>query len=217
LTGAEASRRSIEFGPNELDIADRVSPWTILFAQFKNVLIVILLVATALSAFLGHGVEAIAITVIVLFAVVLGFLQEYRAERAIEALREMAAPTATVLRDGEETEVAARELVPGDVVILRAGDRIPADARLVEAVNLQIQEAALTGESVPVEKHTAPLVSHELALGERPAAHRNAGLRDRARRGGRAGGAAGGGHDLAGPRRSTVGQTACTDAPPACS
>ena len=157
----------IEFGPNELEVAHRVSPWTILFEQFKNVLIVILLVATALSAFLGHGIEAIAITVIVLFAVVLGFLQEYRAERAIEALREMAAPTATVLRDGEETEVAARELVPGDVVILRAGNRIPADARLIEAVNLQIQEAALTGESVPVEKHTAPLVSHELALGDR--------------------------------------------------
>ena len=167
LTGVEASRRLIEFGPNELEVAHRVSPWTILFEQFKNVLIVILLMATALSAFLGHGIEAMVITVIVLFAVVLGFVQEYRAERAIEALREMAAPTATVLRDGEETEVAARELVPGDVVILRAGDRIPADARLIEAVNLQIEEAALTGESVPVEKHTAPLVGHELALGDR--------------------------------------------------
>lgn len=167
LTAAEATRRLIEFGPNELEVAHRISPWTILFEQFKNVLIGILLVATALSAYLGHGVEAIAITVIVLFAVVLGFLQEYRAERAIEALRQMAAPTATVLRDGEETEVAARELVPGDVVMLRAGNRIPADARLIEAVNLQIQEAALTGESVPVEKQIAPLVGLELALGDR--------------------------------------------------
>ena len=167
LTGVEASRRLIEFGPNELEAAHRISPWTILFQQFKNVLIVILLVATALSAFLGHGVEAIAITVIVLFAVVLGFVQEYRAERAIEALRKMGAPTATVLRDGEETEVAARELVPGDVVILRAGYRIPADARLIEAFNLQIQESVLTGESVPVEKHTASLVGAELALGDR--------------------------------------------------
>ncbi len=87
-------------------------------------LIVILLVATALSAVLGHGVEAIAIAVIVLFAVLLGFVQEYRAERAIEALRRMAAPTATVLRDGEEREVPARELVPGDVILLRAGDRV---------------------------------------------------------------------------------------------
>src|SRR3989304_1077326 len=135
LTGAEAARRLAEHGPNELQAAHRISPWTLLFEQFKNVLIVILLVATVLSAFLGHGVEAIAITVIVLFAVVLGFVQEYRAERAIEALRQMAAPTATVLRDGDEVEIPARELAPGDVILLRAGDRIPADARLIEAVN----------------------------------------------------------------------------------
>src|SRR5918998_5352375 len=92
LTAAEAARRLSEFGPNELLAVGRISPWTILLEQFKNVLIVILLCATALSAFLGHGVEAIAITVIVLFAVILGFIQEFRAERAIEALREMAAP-----------------------------------------------------------------------------------------------------------------------------
>jgi len=108
LTGAEAARRLTEYGPNELQVARRISPWAILFEQVRNVLIVILLAATALSAFLGHGVEAVAITVIVLFAVVLGFVQEYRAERAIEALRQMAAPTATVFRDGEETEVPAR-------------------------------------------------------------------------------------------------------------
>jgi Ca2+-transporting ATPase len=167
LTAVEASRRLIAFGPNQLQVAQRASAWTILFGQFKNVLVALLLVATGLSALLGHNVEAIAITVIVSFAVVLGFLQEYRAERAIQALREMAAPTAIVLRDGEEAEVAARELVPGDVVILQQGNRIPADARLIEAVNLQIQEAALTGESVPVAKHTAPLVNHELALGDR--------------------------------------------------
>ncbi|MDP2984604.1 MAG: cation-translocating P-type ATPase [Candidatus Latescibacter sp.] len=167
LTSAEATRRLAEHGPNELQAAHRISPWTLLFEQFKNVLIVILLVATALSAFLGHGIEAIAIAVIVLFAVLLGFVQEYRADRAIEALRQMAAPTATTLRDGEEVELPARELVPGDVVLLRAGDKIPADVRLIEAVNLQIEEAALTGESVPVEKRIAPLNNHELALGDR--------------------------------------------------
>lgn len=167
LTGGEAARRLAEHGPNELKAAHRISPWTILFEQFKNVLIVILLVATALSAFLGHGIEAIAITVIVLFAVLLGFVQEYRAERAIEALRQMAAPTATVLRDGKEVEIPARDLVPGDVVLLRAGNKIPADVRLIEAVNLQIEEAALTGESVPVEKHAAALANGELALGDR--------------------------------------------------
>ena len=167
LTSAEAARRLAEYGPNELQAAGRVSPWAVLLSQFKNVLIIILLVATALSAILGHGVEAIAITVIVLFAVLLGFVQEYRAERAIEALRRMAALTATVLHDGEEVEIPARDLVPGDVILLRAGDVVPADARLVEAVNLQIEEAALTGESVPVEKHIAPLANDQLALGDR--------------------------------------------------
>ncbi|HEU4597289.1 MAG TPA: cation-translocating P-type ATPase [Pyrinomonadaceae bacterium] len=167
LNAEEAARRLEEFGPNELQASGRVSPWAILLEQFKNVLIIILLCATALSAFLGHGVEAIAITVIVLFAVVLGFVQEYRAERAIEALREMAAPTATVIREGREREVPARELVPGDVVLLATGDKVPADVRLVEAVNLQAVEAALTGESAPVEKHTRPLVDEGLPTGDR--------------------------------------------------
>jgi len=167
LIGTEAARRLVKHGPNELQAAHRISPWEILFAQFKNVLILILLAATALSALLGHGVEAVAISVIVLFAVLLGFVQEYRAERAIEALRQMAAPTATVLRDGDEQEVPAREVVPGDVILLRAGDKVPADGRLLEAVNLQVEEAALTGESVPVEKHTAPLVNGGLAVGDR--------------------------------------------------
>jgi len=161
LTGVEAVQRLAEHGPNELQAAHRISPWALLFEQFKNVLIIILLVATALSAFLGHGTEAIAIAVIVLFAVLLGFVQEYRAERAIEALRQMAAPTATALRDGEEVELPARDLVPGDVTLLRAGDKIPADVRLIEAVNLQVEEAALTGESVPVEKHAAPIPGND--------------------------------------------------------
>lgn len=167
LTTVEATRRLTEYGPNELRAAHRVSPWTLLLAQFKNVLIIILLAATALSAVLGHGVEAIAITVIVLFAVVLGFVQEYRAERAIEALRQMAAPTATVRRDGEEVELPARDVVPGDVLILHAGNVVAADARVLEAINLQTQEAALTGESLPVDKHTAPLENPDLALGDR--------------------------------------------------
>jgi Ca2+-transporting ATPase len=167
LAQHEVERRLAQYGPNELKAARRISPWAILFEQFKNVLIIILLAATALSAALGHGIEAAAITVIVLFAVVLGFVQEYRAERAIEALREMAAPTATVIRDGEEAEVPARDLVSGDIVILRPGNRVPADARLIEAVNLQVSEAALTGESLPVEKLSAPITAPDLPLGDR--------------------------------------------------
>ena len=167
LSSAEAQRRLEEHGPNELQAAAHISPWHILFQQFKNILIIILLIATLLSAFLGHGIEAVAIAVIVLFAVLLGFVQEYRAEKAIEALRQMAAPTATVLRDGEEMELAARDIVPGDVTFLHAGDKIPADVRLLEAINLQVEEAALTGESVPVEKQVAAIAAADLALGDR--------------------------------------------------
>jgi Ca2+-transporting ATPase len=167
LSGDEARRRLNEYGPNELEAARRASPWRLLLDQFKNVLIVILLVATGLSAFLGEGVETIVIGVIVLFAVGLGFIQEYRAEKAIDALRKMAAPTATLLRDGEELEVPAQHLVPGDLVLLQAGDRVPADVRLIESINLQIEEAALTGESVAVEKHAGPIAGAGAALGDR--------------------------------------------------
>jgi Ca2+-transporting ATPase len=167
LSRAEAARRLDEYGPNELQAAGRITPLALLVEQFKNVLILILLFAAGLSAALGHGLEAAAIAVIVLFSVLLGFVQEYRAERAIEALRQLAAPTAAVIRDGEEIEVAARELVPGDVTVLRAGDRVPADARVLESVNLQVEEAALTGESAPVEKHAAALDESGLAVGDR--------------------------------------------------
>src|SRR5690606_37307836 len=141
LTADESRQRLQQNGPNELAAAKHVSPWRILFEQFQNILIIILLIATVLSVFVGHGVEAIAIAVIVLFAVVLGFVQEYRAERAIEALRQMAAPLATVLRDGREQQVAARELVPGDIILLSAGDKVPADARLLESANLKLEES----------------------------------------------------------------------------
>lgn len=167
LSGAESARRLTEAGPNELQAPRRISPWAIFFEQFKSVIVLILIVAVGLSVFLGHDLEAIAIGVIVLFATLLGFIQEYRAERALEALRQMAAPTATVLRDGKEIEIPSRELVSGDIIFLRTGDKIPADARLIEAINLQTDEATLTGESVPVEKHTSPLSNDELPIGDR--------------------------------------------------
>jgi Ca2+-transporting ATPase len=167
LSRVAVVERSLKYGANELQAARRVSPWEILFEQFKNVLILILLGATAISLFLGHGVESVVIAVIVLFAVVLGFVQEYRAERAIEALRQMAAPTATVLRDGAEVKIPARDLVPGDVIVLHTGDRVPADARLIDAFNMQVEESALTGESIPVEKHIRALENEELPVGDR--------------------------------------------------
>lgn len=167
LTNNEVEDRLATIGPNEIKAVKRTSAWKILLEQFKNILILILLIATIISLVLGHGVESIAIAVIVLFAVGLGFIQEYRAERAIEALREMAAPTASVIRDGVEVNIPSRELVPGDVILLHTGDRIPADSRLLESINLQVEEAALTGESVPVEKHTEPLVGDDLPVGDR--------------------------------------------------
>src|SRR6185503_7149478 len=120
LSSGEAERRLELHGPNELMSLARESAWHTLAAQFKNALIVILLCATVISGFLGHTLEAVVITVIVLFAVLLGFFQEYRASRALDALRRMAAPLARVLRDGEEAVVPARDLTPGDVVVLRA-------------------------------------------------------------------------------------------------
>ena len=167
LAGDEAAQRLRTNGPNELHVTTRTSAWRTFAAQFENVLILILLVATVVSGFLGHTLEAVVITIIVLFAVMLGFIQEHRAGRALEALREMAAPVARVLRDALETVVPARELVPGDVVLLRTGDRVPADARVIQAVNLAIDESALTGESAAVEKTTARFDDRQLSLGDR--------------------------------------------------
>ena len=123
--------------------------------------------AIGLSLVLGHIAEAVAITVIAFFSIVLGFIQEFRAERALEALRRLSAPHATVIRDGAEVEVPSRDLVPGDIIVLEAGDIVPADARLLEAINLRIDEAALTGESSPVGKSIAALPAGAVALGDR--------------------------------------------------
>lgn len=167
LSAADAALRLDTYGPNELQVLERAAAWHTLAAQFKNVLILILLVATLVSGVLGHAVEAIVIAVIVLFAVLLGFIQEYRAERALEALRKMAAPLAHVVREGVERSVAAREVVPGDVVVLRAGDRVPADSRITLAMNLAIDEAALTGESAAIDKTHTELPTEKLAIGDR--------------------------------------------------
>ncbi len=166
LTSVEAQNRLTRYGYNELEDEGKVSPWLLLLEQFKNLLIIILLVAVVLSAFLGEITDAIVIFVIVLFAAGLGFIQEYRAERAIQALKRMAAPLASVIRNGIETEVPSREVVPGDVVLIRTGDRIPADARIIESFNLRTDEAALTGESMPVEKVSSAVVG-DVGLGDR--------------------------------------------------
>lgn len=167
LTETVVAERRARHGANELQKKKGVSPLAMLVEQCKNVLVIILLIATVLSGFLGHEVEAITIAIIVLLAVFLGFIQEFRAEKAMEKLKNMAAPNATVIRDGQEKTIPAGELVPGDIVLLAAGNRAPADARLLEAVNLRMEEAALTGESVPVEKETESVHEENAPLGDR--------------------------------------------------
>ncbi|MCJ7769517.1 MAG: cation-translocating P-type ATPase [Dehalococcoidales bacterium] len=166
LSKEESRKRLAQFGPNALVEKGKISPWAIFIEQFKSLLIIILLIAVVLSAVLGEVVNSILIAVIVVFACGLGFIQEYRAERAMEALKKMSAPIASVLRDGKETEVPSADLVPGDIILLRTGDRIPADARLIEAINLKTDEALLTGESVSVEKTSQPL-SGEAGVSDR--------------------------------------------------
>jgi Ca2+-transporting ATPase len=167
LSTEEADRRLERHGSNELAAAGGTTAWSVLAGQFKNLFVIILLAAAVISAILGHGVESLAIAAIVLFAVVLGFVQEFRAEHAIEALRRRAALTASVLRDGREVEIPARSLVPGDVALLHPGDKVPADGRLLEGANLQVEEAALTGESLPAEKDLRPLPDPDLAVADR--------------------------------------------------
>ncbi len=152
LSDVEAKSRFAIYGPNELLAEKRISPVKIFLKQFANILLGILLIATAISALLGEIIDALVIFVIVLFVVILGFVQEYRAERTLESLKKMLSPTCTVIRDGNEKEILAKELVPGDIVVLKDGDKVPADIRLVEAVSLQVDEASLTGESTPVMK-----------------------------------------------------------------
>ena len=153
LTAEEAQKRIEKYGYNELKQEKRTSPFTILINQFKNILIIILIFAIALSALVGELVDAAIILVIVIFCAVLGFIQEYRAERAMEALKKMLSPTITALRAGKEDEILSRELVPGDILLLEAGDKIPADGRLIESHSLRCDEAPLTGESAPVGKN----------------------------------------------------------------
>jgi len=157
LAEDEVKTRLEKYGYNELKKEEKISPFILFVNQFKNILIIILIVAIVLSALVGEVVDAAIIAVIVVFCAVLGFIQEYRAERALEALKKMLSPTITALRGGKEEEVPSKELVPGDLLLLEAGDKIPADARLVENHSLRCDEAPLTGESVPVGKDIKPL------------------------------------------------------------
>lgn len=154
LSSEEAENRLKKYGKNELKEEEKISVVKLLLSQFKNLLIIILIVAALVSAFLGELIDAFVILFTVFVAGVLGFIQEYRAEESIKLLKSLTSPEALVKRDGKEVKVPSSVLVPGDILLLQAGDRIPADARLLEALSLRIDESSLTGESVPVEKST---------------------------------------------------------------
>ena len=167
LNAEEVKQRQLKFGPNELLEKPRAGFFAMLLDQFKDFIVMMLIIAAVVSALLGDYVEAAAIITIVLLNAILGVVQESRAEQALAALKKMAAPEAQVLRNRERVMVPARELVPGDIVFLEAGNFIPADLRLLEAVNLRIDEAALTGESVPVQKNVEIISDQEASLGDR--------------------------------------------------
>ncbi len=166
LSEQEVARRRAEFGPNELVEKGIKSPWKILWEQLTGIMVVILIISAVISIALHEVTDAIVILIIVVLNALLGFTQEYRAERAMAALKKMAAPKVKVHRDGHLIEISSRELVPGDVIQLDAGDAVPADCRLIEAVNLRVQEAVLTGESEPVEKNTRIIQAENLPLGD---------------------------------------------------
>jgi Ca2+-transporting ATPase len=166
LTSSEVEERLRKFGRNEL-VAKKKSPLEMFVKQFANFLIGILLVATVISLILGEVIDATAILIIVLIMAIMGFVQEYRAERTLEALKKLAAPTCKVLRDGEEKVIDAAEVVPGDILILSEGDRIAADARVVESVDLETDEAPLTGESTPVAKLANITLPPDTMVGDR--------------------------------------------------
>lgn len=167
LSTKEAQQRLNSHGHNELTERGGIKPWQILWEQFTAVMVVILIIAAVISAFLGDYEDAIAIMAIVVLNAALGFTQEYRAEQAMAALKKLSVPTVIVRRDGQVREISARLLVPGDIVQLEAGALVPADGRLLENANLRVQEAALTGESEPVNKFTHPLTAADVPLGDR--------------------------------------------------
>ncbi|MEC0331451.1 calcium-translocating P-type ATPase, SERCA-type [Paenibacillus macerans] len=166
LSDEEARRRREESGWNELEEGKRISPILLFLNQFKDFMMLVLMGATLISGFLGEYLDAVTIIAIIILNGVLGFIQEFRAERSLRALKQLSAPHANVLREGTVKHVPARELVPGDIVVLESGDRIPADIRWLSTNSLDVEESALTGESHPVGKHAGVLSESEVPLGD---------------------------------------------------
>lgn len=166
LVQREAEARLLEYGKNELQGTGVQTIWGLFFGQFKDFLVLLLIGAAVISLLLGEVIDAVVILLIVLLNAALGVIQEHKAEKTLEALKTLSAPIAKAIRDGELRQVSADSLVPGDLILLEAGDYVPADARLVETVNLKVDESALTGESVPVEKEAGFIGKEDLPIGD---------------------------------------------------
>jgi P-type Ca2+ transporter type 2C len=166
LSSTEVASRTEKYGPNHLQEAPKRTFLQMVLDQLKSFVIILLIVAAAISGLLGEWIDAIAILLIVVLNAIMGVIQESRAEEALAALKKMASPEAHIIRDGKRVTVPSSELVPGDVVFLEAGNFIPADLRLVEAVNLRVEEAALTGESLPIQKNSSLVLKGEVPLGD---------------------------------------------------
>ena len=167
LTQAEAARRLLQHGPNALAQAHQRSTWSILLAQFQSLIVALLAAATVIAFAMGDNIEGFAILVVIVLNAGIGFFTEWKAEQALSALQKQSVRVAHVIRDGAESEIPAAELVPGDLIVLAAGARVPADGRIVESARLQIEEAALTGESLAVTKTSELLQDKGAALGDR--------------------------------------------------
>lgn len=166
LTHEQAAQRLLRYGPNRLDEAKPASVWQRVLRHLNNVLLYVLIAAALVTGLMGHWVDTFVIIAVVVLNVAIGFVQEGKAEKALQAIRHLLAPHAVVLRDGRQQDIDAADLVPGDVVLLASGDSLPADVRLLQARNLRIDEAALTGESVPVDKQV-DAVADDAAIGDR--------------------------------------------------
>ncbi|MCK8825943.1 cation-translocating P-type ATPase [Fuchsiella alkaliacetigena] len=167
LSEKEVNSRRQQYGTNEIPDQSSTSIFGLLLDQFKDFMVLVLIGAVVISGFLGQMDDVIAIMAIIILNAVMGFVQEYRAERSLQALKELTAPKALVLRNGQQQEVATAELVPGDIVYLKSGDKIPADGRLIASTSLEVDEAALTGESISVAKEVKPITEEDLSLGDR--------------------------------------------------
>lgn len=167
LSTSEVKKRLSKFGYNEMTEKAGTAWWKRLFAQFQDFMVLVLLGATLISAFLGEYTDAITILAIVIINAILGFVQEFRAEQSMKALKKLAAPTAHVIRNSILQQIPAKDLVPGDIMVLEAGDKLSADGRLVAAHEIEVEEATLTGESLPVRKAADKVYQENSPLGDR--------------------------------------------------